>query len=199
MNKQLFLSIDFDGTIVEEGFPGIGKIKPRTVELMKQAKELGHVIIVWTARSVEYLVHAKLFLDENNIPYDYINENPEDEYAKKGIQGRKLFSHVYLDDRAVHVDDIEEVFHMLGLENRKYGYLMRDIPIVEPYYFDKRKKEVLTNFDDLVVMEEGEKVEILKVFSSNKLGSKLAVVFSEKHSESTVVSYDFLEFAVKRS
>jgi hydroxymethylpyrimidine pyrophosphatase-like HAD family hydrolase len=163
MNKQLFLSIDFDGTIVEEGFPGIGKIKPRTVELMKQAKELGHVIIVWTARSVEYLVHAKLFLDENNIPYDYINENPEDEYAKKGIQGRKLFSHVYLDDRAVHVDDIEEVFHMLGLENRKYGYLMRDIPIVEPYYFDKRNNAKVHNKLVDFLVEKIESGEIIVI------------------------------------
>lgn len=194
MKEQLFLSIDFDGTIVEEGFPEIGKIKPRTVELMKQAKEQGHIIIVWTARSDIHLEKAREFLIKNEIPYHFINENPEDEYAKKGIQGRKLFSHVYLDDRAVHVDDIEDVFHMLGLENRKYGYLMRDIPIVEPYYFGKSKKEVLVNFDDLVVMEEGEKVEILKVFSTNKLGSKLAVVFSEKHSESTVISYDFLVF-----
>lgn len=113
MKGRLFIGVDFDGTIVTEGFPNIGEIKPRTVELMKRLKDEGHLVIVWTARSGSYLTDAIDFMNENNIPYDYVNENPEDEYVKRGEQGRKIFCHYYLDDRAVHVDDIDKIFNIL--------------------------------------------------------------------------------------
>lgn len=108
--KRLTLAVDFDGTIVEEGFPNIGAIKPRTLEFMKQAFEKGHLVIIWTARSGEHLIKAHEFLIENEIPFHYINENPEDPYFIAGSQGRKIFAHYYLDDRAVHVNDLEKLF-----------------------------------------------------------------------------------------
>lgn len=113
MKKKLVIAVDFDGTIVEEAFPGIGAIKNRTVELMKQAMDNGHTVIVWTARSGLALDSAVRFLDENNIPYHYVNENPEDEYAIRGEQGRKLFCNYYLDDRAVHIDDVNKLFEVI--------------------------------------------------------------------------------------
>lgn len=113
MTKRLFIGIDFDGTIVEEGFPEIGKIKQETVLFMKLLREKGHNIIIWTARSGVYEQQAKEFLDENNIPYDYINENPEDEFYKRGEQGRKIFCHYYLDDRAVNIKDISQLMELI--------------------------------------------------------------------------------------
>lgn len=111
--KRLVLGIDFDGTIVEENFPEIGAIKPKTVQLMKDAGEKGHLVIVWTARSGSALNEAIQFLFKNEIPFDYINENPEDPYAIRGEQGRKIFCDYYLDDRAVHVDDIDKIIGVI--------------------------------------------------------------------------------------
>lgn len=113
MKKRLVLGIDFDGTIVEENFPGIGEIKPETVKLMQVAKDLGHLVIVWTARSQQFEQECIDFLNENNIPYDYVNENPEDPYFIKGIQGRKIFCDYYFDDRAINVKDIDQMFTIL--------------------------------------------------------------------------------------
>jgi len=113
MNKRLVLGIDFDGTIVEEAFPEIGAIKPKTVQLMKDAIKNGHLVIIWTARSGLALKKAKWFLDLNDIPYHYINENPEDPYALRGEQGRKIFCDFYLDDRAVHIDDIDKIIGVI--------------------------------------------------------------------------------------
>jgi hydroxymethylpyrimidine pyrophosphatase-like HAD family hydrolase len=113
MKKRLVLGIDFDGTIVEEAFPEIGKIKPKTVQLMQEAIEAGHLLIVWTARSGQAEIDAINFLNENNIPYHYVNENPEDPYAIRGEQGRKIFCDYYLDDRALHVNDIDKLFEVI--------------------------------------------------------------------------------------
>lgn len=111
--KKLVLGIDFDGTIVEEGFLNIGKIKPKTVEFMRQAIEKGHLIIVWTARSHQFEEECRKFLDENNIPYHYINENPEDPYFTKGIQGRKIYCDYYIDDRAINIKDLDMMFDII--------------------------------------------------------------------------------------
>ncbi|HLO11570.1 MAG TPA: hypothetical protein VK190_04875 [Pseudoneobacillus sp.] len=112
-NKRLFLGVDFDGTIVSEAFPNIGEINRKVVNFMRYAKSRGHLIIIWTARSLQYEQDAKNFLIENGIPFDYINENPEDEFAKRGEQGRKLFCHYYIDDRAVHVSDIDKLVSVI--------------------------------------------------------------------------------------
>lgn len=113
MNKRLFIGVDFDGTIVEESFPTIGAIKEDVVELMEVIREKGHCIIIWTARSGQPLVEAVDFLNANNIPYDYVNENPEDDWFKRGEQGRKLFCNYYLDDRAIHVSDAKKLYEVI--------------------------------------------------------------------------------------
>jgi predicted phosphatase len=107
--KRLTLGIDFDGTIVTEAFPNIGELKQKTVQLMKDACEKGHLVIVWTARSGDAEREAYKFLVENEVPFHYMNENPEDPYAINGAQGRKIFCDYYLDDRAIHVDDIDKL------------------------------------------------------------------------------------------
>lgn len=113
MKKRLVLGVDFDGTIVEEAFPNIGAIKPKTVQLMQEAFDKGHLVIVWTARSGIAVTEAAAFLKINNIPYHYMNENPEDPWAVRGEQGRKIFCDYYLDDRAVHINDIDKLFEVI--------------------------------------------------------------------------------------
>lgn len=107
------VAVDFDGTIVTEAFPNIGEIKHETVLLMKVLREKGHNIVIWTARSGKFLEEAEEFLILNGIPYDYINENPEDEFYKRGEQGRKIFAHIYLDDRAYNIEDISKVRELI--------------------------------------------------------------------------------------
>jgi len=112
--KRLVLGVDFDGTIVEEAFPKIGAIKPKTLQLMRRAYNLGHLVIVWTARSGQAVEDCKEFLIENEIPHHFINENPEDPYFKRGEQGRKIFCDYYLDDRAINIKDIDVLFDVVG-------------------------------------------------------------------------------------
>lgn len=109
-HKRLFIGVDFDGTIVESNFPVAGPIKQKTVELMKLLHRKGHCIIIWTARAGKDAEFAKNFLIDNNIPFDYFNENPEDPFSGGEEQGRKLHFNILIDDTAVNVADIDKIF-----------------------------------------------------------------------------------------
>lgn len=47
-NKKL--AIDFDGTIVEDAYPGIGKAKTFAFETLKKLQSEGYRLILWTYR-----------------------------------------------------------------------------------------------------------------------------------------------------
>lgn len=106
MNKRKIIAVDFDGTIVEDNFPHIGKIKREVLNKIKKWKAEGHTIIIWTCRTGEFLDKAKKFLDKYNIPYDAINENCNNPFGDKQ-NPRKVYAHIYLDDKALNVDDLE--------------------------------------------------------------------------------------------
>ena len=112
MKKKKTVAIDFDGTIVEHMFPEIGAIKKNVVDKMKEWYEQGHTIIIWTCRTDQYAEEARKFLDDNEIPYHYFNENPTNPL---GDWCRKILADVYLDDRALNVDDLDS-FNLSTLE-----------------------------------------------------------------------------------
>jgi hydroxymethylpyrimidine pyrophosphatase-like HAD family hydrolase len=50
LTKTLTLAIDFDGTIVEDAYPKIGKPNPFAFETLKKQQQDGHRLILWTYR-----------------------------------------------------------------------------------------------------------------------------------------------------
>lgn len=98
MSKDI-IAYDFDGTIVENAFPEIGDIKEDVVKEIREEKEKGSIIILWTCRSGEFLEDAVKFCKVNNIPIDYANENiPELDFETS----RKIYADRYVDDRAIN-------------------------------------------------------------------------------------------------
>lgn len=96
----MYIAVDFDGTIVEHKFPGIGAPVPGALEYLKQFKEDGAKLILWTMRSdgSEYgdvLQEAVDYCRENGLEFDHINENPQD-----WTTSNKAYAHVYIDDAA---------------------------------------------------------------------------------------------------
>lgn len=97
--------IDFDGTIVEHDFPKIGKPMPQAFEVMKEMKDKGWKLILWTCREDEgnninkrYLTDAVNFCTENGIEFDAVNETIiEQDFREKGKM-RKPFFGVCIDD-----------------------------------------------------------------------------------------------------
>ena len=95
------LSIDFDGTICEHSFPEIGKLKPDADTYIRKLYREGHNIIINTCRSGKYEGMAQDFLDDNDIPYDYINSNLPELIIKYGQDCRKISADIYIDDKCL--------------------------------------------------------------------------------------------------
>lgn len=96
-NKKL--AIDFDGTIVEDAYPGIGKAKTFAFETLKQLQVEGYRLILWTYRSGKYLEEAVDFCKKNGIEFYAINSSFEGEVFDGEQQSRKIDADLFIDDR----------------------------------------------------------------------------------------------------
>jgi hydroxymethylpyrimidine pyrophosphatase-like HAD family hydrolase len=102
MNFQdkLVIAIDFDGTIVEDTYPKIGKPRIFAFETMKRLQEDGHRLILWTYRCGSKLNEAVAFCQENGITFYAVNQSfPEEQYDHK--VSRKIYADIYIDDRNI--------------------------------------------------------------------------------------------------
>ena len=96
----MIIAIDFDGTICQNKYPDIGEPMPLAIESIKELKELGHNLILWTCRKGEQLYNAVKWCKESGIPFDLVNEyEPNNLRAFGGVAGNKVFADIYIDDR----------------------------------------------------------------------------------------------------
>ena len=94
------IAIDFDGTIVEDRYPEIGKPKRFAFETLKKMQDEGYVLILWTYRTGKRLAEAVEFCKENGIEFYAVNKNhPEEEYDES--IPRKLNVDIFIDDRNI--------------------------------------------------------------------------------------------------
>jgi 2-hydroxy-3-keto-5-methylthiopentenyl-1-phosphate phosphatase len=96
------LVVDFDGTIVKNDFPRIGKLKPGVKEALKRLSTKYEIAIsscrnnaglpFYTKRYFNEMVN---FLNKNKVPYDWIDD---------GTNGKPVGVY-YIDDRAISFRD----------------------------------------------------------------------------------------------
>lgn len=99
-HNHLIIAIDFDGTIVEDGYPKIGAPMIFSFQTMKKLQEEGHRLILWTYRNGSKLREAVEFCRENGIEFYAVNKNyPEEEFDEK--VSRKIHADLFIDDRNV--------------------------------------------------------------------------------------------------
>lgn len=96
------IAVDFDNTIAITKYPEIIEPIDMTIFTLKQAKERGATIILWTCREGKELEDAVNWCKENNVPIDYVNENTPERIEKWGNDCRKIGADVYIDDRAIN-------------------------------------------------------------------------------------------------
>lgn len=94
------ICIDFDGVIAQykewKGANHFGAPVSGVQNALKVLKKEGYRIIIFTTRQVSDSLKA--YLKENDITYDYINENPDQ--PKDSNQGKPI-ADIYLDDRGM--------------------------------------------------------------------------------------------------
>ena len=105
------IAIDFDDTINVLGshtYPECGEVRLWAKEVIDFMHTLGIKIVIWTSRDVAYNQDEKKmydhmspmieWLDANEIHYDAINKSIQ--FAPYHYNGRKVYAHMYVDDRA---------------------------------------------------------------------------------------------------
>lgn len=97
------IAVDFDGTLCDEAWPGIGKPHWPIIHELTRRKAAGDRIILWTNREGKLLDEAVSWCLNHGIKFDAINSNIPERIEQYGDDPRKLSADEYWDDRAVLV------------------------------------------------------------------------------------------------
>lgn len=100
LTNTLTIAVDFDGTIVEDAYPKIGKERIFAFETLKRLQADGHRLILWTYRSGRYCDEAVEFCRENGIEFYAVNESFPNEKLKPRTS-RKINADLFIDDRNI--------------------------------------------------------------------------------------------------
>ena len=96
--KPIIYAIDFDGTICENRFPDVGRLRPEAENFIRALKARGDKWILFTMREGASLDQALEFLAIHDLLPDAANDNLPEQCALYGNNPRKVFAHVYIDD-----------------------------------------------------------------------------------------------------
>ena len=100
ITETITIAVDFDGTIVEDEYPKIGKPIIFAFDTLKKLQENGHRLILWTYRKGQTLEDAVQFCEKNGIIFYAVNKSfPEEEFDPK--YSRKINADIFIDDRNV--------------------------------------------------------------------------------------------------
>jgi len=99
-HDKLIIAVDFDGTIVEDGYPGIGKPRLFAFETLHKLQENGHRLILWTYRGGKSLDQAVAFCKENGIEFYAVNKSYAEEVLDD-TKSRKIYADLFIDDRNI--------------------------------------------------------------------------------------------------
>ncbi|SOC78690.1 hypothetical protein SAMN06296241_0203 [Salinimicrobium sediminis] len=117
MPKLLTIAVDFDGTLVENRYPQIGKPILFAFETLKKLQQEGHQLILWTYRCGVKLDEAVDYCENKGIKFYAVNKSyPEEEYD--GLMSRKILADIFIDDRNINgLPPWGEIYHQLAGSN----------------------------------------------------------------------------------
>ncbi len=98
--ETLNIAIDFDGTIVHDAYPKIGKPIIFAFDTIKKLQEKGHRTILWTYRKGKALDEAVAFCKSNGVEFYAVNKSfPEEVFDP--AYSRKINADIFIDDRNI--------------------------------------------------------------------------------------------------
>lgn len=131
---MLKIAVDFDGTIVEDRYPKVGKPHLFAFETLAALQKNRHQLILWTVREGDRLSEAVDFCKENGIEFYAVNKNFPEEQLQEG-QSPKINADVFIDDRNVGgFLGWSKVWELLGdkpveytLPKKSFGEKLKDL------------------------------------------------------------------------
>lgn len=117
----MIIAVDFDGTIVENDFPRIGKFKKGAKETLQKLYDEGHFIIVWTCRTGKAQNAAEHYLKRHNVKFHTINKQDQETLRLYGRDTRKIHADKYIDDKHIGFKvDWKEIYKEIQKANGTY-------------------------------------------------------------------------------
>ena len=104
MEKSKIIAVDFDGTLCTNNWPDIGEPNKYLLGFLRDCKEEGCKLILWTCRVGERLEEAVEWCKLHDLYFDAVNENLPELIEEFGEDTRKIFANVYIDDRSLNPD-----------------------------------------------------------------------------------------------
>jgi hypothetical protein len=106
--NTLYVAVDLHATLIKPYYDDIFEFYPDAIEVIQWFnKRPDFRVILWTAsypnEIKEFLKEAK----ENDITFDYINENPRELNSRKGCFDDKFYFNILLDDKAGFVGETD--------------------------------------------------------------------------------------------
>ena len=96
------IAVDFDGTIVENRYPAIGRENPFAVRTLKMLQEEGHFLILWSCREGEEMDAALDWCRQRGLEFYAVNKDFPEENEKENLSfSRKIKADMFIDDRNV--------------------------------------------------------------------------------------------------
>ena len=95
----MIIAVDFDGTIVEQKYPGIGEEIPFAISTLRLLAEQRHRLILWTVRRGKLLNDAVEWCRSRGLEFYAVNKNfPEEILEGENCFG-KINADIFIDDR----------------------------------------------------------------------------------------------------
>lgn len=100
------IAVDFDGTLFENNWPGIGKPRRNIIAYVLYRQSKGAKIILWTNREGIKLTEALEACKKEGLIFDAVNSNLPERIAFFNSDPRKIGADEYIDDKAINPKDI---------------------------------------------------------------------------------------------
>ena len=97
----MIIAVDFDGTIVEDCYPDIGKEKRFAFMTLKALQKEGHQLVLWTYRTGKALEEAVKFCRKNGVEFYAVNRSYPEEELDEARMSRKIHADIFIDDRNI--------------------------------------------------------------------------------------------------
>ena len=96
------IAVDFDGTIVENRYPEIGKERDFATDTLKILINERHRLILWTCREGRLLEEALVWCRKRGLEFYAVNRDyPEETIDNNPAYSRKLKADLFIDDRNI--------------------------------------------------------------------------------------------------
>lgn len=103
-------AIDFDGTLVENNWPDIGKTNRDVLKAVQNLEKAGDKWILWTMRSGKPLEDAKEWCRKHNIHPIAVNDNDPKLIEDFGNNPRKVYADWYIDDHNLNMLNFANIY-----------------------------------------------------------------------------------------